>query len=397
MELLGIDDASLMLAIQLQQEDLELWDKSRKGKYKEGEIPDSDLAFEAYRQELESFETLVSDQALSLSIARAVETDQNILSVLAATDEQSSRDRDYALRLSDDPNARATPQSEPANDKSKSFCEDDIFEQIRALYVPPPNQAYNDDTDTFDFISHAESSQWAATRPMHECTGCLDQFPPLALTTCPCSHNYCRQCLVKLFLASFKDESLFPPRCCQEAIPVEGNSRFLSPELVGQYRAKKMEFETTNRVYCSRPSCSTFVSPLFVEDEVAHCPRCGHKTCSVCKGDSHSGICPSDTGSQQVLRMAEENHWQRCYSCRRVVEWEHGCHHMSKTPFPPQNRRSFLVTVSSPVTTSLSMWCAVLLYLRQEMENMFLRAVDRRPTYCESQQHRRQGRTRTAT
>ncbi|KAJ4266128.1 hypothetical protein NW762_004108 [Fusarium torreyae] len=335
MEPLGIDDASLMLAIQLQQEDLELWESSRKGKHKEGEIPDSELAFETYRQELESFQTLVSDQALSLSIARAVEADQGILSALAATDEQSSKDHEYALRLSDDPNARAPLESEPAEDNSKDLGEDGIFEQIRALYAPPPNQVYNDDTDTFDFIPHAESSQWAVARPMKECTGCLDQFPPLALTTCPCSHDYCRQCLVKLFLAAFKDESLFPPRCCQEAIPVESNRRFLSPELVGQYRAKKMEFETPDRTYCSKPSCSTFVPPPFVQDEVAHCPRCGHKTCSVCKGDSHSGICPSDIGSQQVLRMAEENHWQRCNSCGRVVELAHGCNHISESNSHP--------------------------------------------------------------
>ncbi|PVH71728.1 hypothetical protein DL98DRAFT_387736, partial [Cadophora sp. DSE1049] len=32
---------------------------------------------------------------------------------------------------------------------------------------------------------------------------------------------------------------------------------------------------------------------------------------------------------QQVLQAADENGWQRCYSCRRLVELDIGCNHIT--------------------------------------------------------------------
>lgn len=141
----------------------------------------------------------------------------------------------------------------------------------------------------------------------------------------------CRGCLVGLVGSSLQDESLFPPRCCGQHIPIEPG-RWFSPDLVGEFRAKRVEFETPNRTYCSELSCSTFVPLAFIAGGVARCPKCSRRTCADCKGQYHIGICPSDSAPQQVLQVATENSWQRCFACHRVVELEFGCNHMSKSP-----------------------------------------------------------------
>ncbi|KAM5343529.1 hypothetical protein ACJ41O_012066 [Fusarium nematophilum] len=271
---------------------------------------------EACRYELESMENLISDRSLSLSIARAVEADGGVIAAARAAEDQAARDREFALRLSSNPRARPGRSRAKANKKAAATddLDDEMIEKLKAMYIGMTGPtAFASDLDDTDLFPQAESSSWAATgrhAKTRECISCRDQFPQLSA-------------------CSLQDESLFPPRCCGQHIPIEGNSRFLSPELVGEYRAKKVEFETPNRTYCSDPFCSTFVPPQFIADDVAHCPRCGRRSCVHCKGAWHKGICPSDSASQEVLRIAADNGWQRCTACGRVVELEHGCNHMT--------------------------------------------------------------------
>ncbi|QPC59114.1 hypothetical protein HYE67_001345 [Fusarium culmorum] len=176
-----------------------------------------------------------------------------------------------------------------------------------------------------------ESSSWASSRnesQTTECIACNNQFPPLALFKPLCSHEYCRACLAGLVRSSLQNESLFPPKCCGQAIPIK-QGRWLSPQLVGQFQAKKLDFDTPNRTYCSEPSCSTFIPPVFINGEAATCPRCSRRACIHCKGSHHTGVCPSDTASQQFLQLAVQNGWQQCYSCHQVVKLDTGCYQMT--------------------------------------------------------------------
>ncbi|RMJ16380.1 hypothetical protein CDV36_003924 [Fusarium kuroshium] len=289
MECCGIDIESLMLAIQLQREDLEECEHAKKGKHREGEIIDSEVALEACRQELEEMATLISDQALCISIAKAVESDALLIAEAKATEEQATGDRALALRLSGNPPARPATNTTKTNEKKRpaDHLDDASIERFKLMNRFEPD--------------HAESSSSAASRAppeTRECIACTDRFPAPALLRSPCSHEYCRDCL-------------------------------FSPTFVGEFRAKKLEHDTPNRTYCSQSSCSTFVPPAFIAKDVARCPKCSQRTCVHCKGPFHDGVCPSDTVSQQVLEMATQNGWQQCKVCKRVVELEQGCNHIT--------------------------------------------------------------------
>jgi len=168
----------------------------------------------------------------------------------------------------------------------------------------------------------------------------------------PCGHAYCIGCLKELFKTSMQDESLMPPRCCREEIPIDLAK--LTPKETEDFYAKSLECSTTDRLYCSQPTCSTFIPPASIVNSVGTCPKyvrlklqklsftnidihflytrlgCGVKTCSICKAASHGNLdCPKDEATAAVLALASEAGWIRCYRCRAVVELTQGCYHMT--------------------------------------------------------------------
>ncbi|KAG5753542.1 hypothetical protein H9Q70_003819 [Fusarium xylarioides] len=229
-----MDTLSLMLALQLQQQDLNLWEQSKKGKQRQGEVADSDLAFEACRHELELMTAQISDQVMALSIARAVESDGQLIREAQLAEEQAVKDREYAVRLSRDPNAAKRSDAEKGNKLPRvNEEEDDLIDILRSMNLGGLDGSTS---------GQPESSTWAALRKapqMKECIACNDRFPPLALSRSPCSHEYCRECIVGLVRSSLQDETLFPPRCCGQNIPVT-KGRWFSPELVASRLARRL-------------------------------------------------------------------------------------------------------------------------------------------------------------
>jgi hypothetical protein len=87
----------------------------------------------------------------------------------------------------------------------------------------------------------------------------------------PCGHAYCLGCLRDLFKASMQDESLMPPRCCRQAIPLALAK--LTLKEIEDYNAKQLEYSTTDRLYCSQPTCSIFIPPKFIVNNIGTCPK----------------------------------------------------------------------------------------------------------------------------
>lgn len=48
-----------------------------------------------------------------------------------------------------------------------------------------------------------------------------------------------------------------------------------------------------------------------------------------CKARAHTGDCLNDPATRKLIAVAQENGWQRCYSCWRMVELEIGCNHIT--------------------------------------------------------------------
>lgn len=170
--------------------------------------------------------------------------------------------------------------------------------------------------------------------PLPECVSCGLQERG-SVFKCPCGHDYCGQCMVNLLELAVVDESLFPPRCCKTEIPLDIMEPFLTSRQIRTFNEKKVEFGTPNRTYCHDVTCSAFIPPDLLSDilpeQVVTCGKCGKQTCTMCKGAGHElEDCPDDTATQEVIHLAQEKGWQRCFSCGRMVELYQGCNHISK-------------------------------------------------------------------
>lgn len=224
---------------------------------------------------------------------------------------------------------------------SAAEMDEELLEKLSARYVASP--AENDDTGGPAYADSEEESEQPLSTSFsgsyqyskkRRCTACQEFIDFSRVARAPCGHEYCEDCLRDLFKSSMTDESLFPPRCCSQSIPSVSVRIFLTSEIVHQFGKKKIEFETKDRTYCSSPTCSAFLNAENIEAERGTCPDCGTITCTMCKATAHGGDCPADVNLQLVLATAAENSWQRCYSCRRLVELDTGCNHMTCVSAP---------------------------------------------------------------
>ncbi|KAK0647064.1 hypothetical protein B0T16DRAFT_429654 [Cercophora newfieldiana] len=321
MEIYNFDPETMRVVLLMQLEDLDELARTinAKGKNRDGDVPDAVAAVEAYRLELTECSQILADRAICRSVAQAVDLDAAAIRALLAEEERAIQDRDLAFRLAGKPNPRAAaPATQPTT-----------------LSADWGNPMDIDADDYAKSLGNAESSKWAASRAdvveMKTCVVCGDEHRLFNICTSnACGHSYCRGCLVSLFQASMKDESLFPPKCCGNPITIQMSRHILSAELIGTFNAKKIEFETPNRTYCSDLKCSTFIPPQAIKGGVATCVRCRANTCAVCKKAEHQGQdCPDDPATQALLRLAKEQQWQKCYKCAHLVELNHGCNHIT--------------------------------------------------------------------
>jgi IBR domain, a half RING-finger domain len=132
------------------------------------------------------------------------------------------------------------------------------------------------------------------------------------------------------------DESSFPPRCCRQAIPRDSLFPFIARDVREMFEKASNEFSTRprDRVYCSNATCSEFLgtggTDLTARRSMT-CPECDHSTCSICRGPAHprNTACSQDEGTGAIQSLMEENQWQRCPECHRVIELTYGCFHMT--------------------------------------------------------------------
>ncbi|KAF3076291.1 hypothetical protein CFAM422_001373 [Trichoderma lentiforme] len=309
-----IDQATFNLIMELQLQD---------AKHHQAEQSDAELALQVYYSELESLAATSSDQAIARSMAHAALNDGDFIRNHLEEEQQAVRDREYAMNGY--PSAVVPNITTP--DK---VIEDGMIKKLAALY----NGVVDDPCSTVGEPSSRQTTRAdkLSSAPMKgRCLACMEDVPFSETVQCPCSHEYCRACIAKLFKAAMSDESLYPPRCCGQSIPLGMNQIFLPAELVREYREKELEYSTQNRTYCHRPSCSAFIPQQSIQGDIAVCTKCRKKTCTFCKGKSHKkGHCPADAATLDLLRIASENGWQRCYSCRTLVDLSTGCNHITR-------------------------------------------------------------------
>jgi late competence protein required for DNA uptake (superfamily II DNA/RNA helicase) len=112
---------------------------------------------------------------------------------------------------------------------------------------------------------------------MFQCVSCMERHPRAMMVTAKCGDRYCSECVKSLFMRSTKDEGLYPPKCCKQAIPLALVARHMDTNELATYQLAAVEFATQERVYCSNLSCGKFIVPDDIESglQLASCSACG--------------------------------------------------------------------------------------------------------------------------
>lgn len=145
-----------------------------------------------------------------------------------------------------------------------------------------------------------------------------------------CDHYFCHECLRRLFKLSLTDPQHMPPKCCtSDPIPLKHVDKLLSSRTKHLWNKKYAEFTTNNRIYCPTPDCGEWIPPKNIHKKIGKCHKCKTAVCAMCNSKAHGKEdCPKDPELLKFLDTAQENKYQRCYSCKRFVELERGCNHM---------------------------------------------------------------------
>ncbi|TGO23965.1 hypothetical protein BPAE_0116g00260 [Botrytis paeoniae] len=169
-----------------------------------------------------------------------------------------------------------------------------------------------------------------------ECLTCLsDDIPKSKCAKLRCGHRMCHSCLKRIFRLSVKDPAHMPPKCCTaEHIPLKHVEKLFDVPFKKLWNKKYQEYTTKNRIYCPAKKCGEWIKPENIHKEngkkYGTCGRCKTKVCALCNGKWHgSKECPKDEETNKLLETAKQAGWQRCYSCRTMVELKEGCNHMT--------------------------------------------------------------------
>ncbi|UJR20435.1 hypothetical protein I4U23_023566 [Adineta vaga] len=255
---------------------------------------------------------LDSDSESSESFDEAWQADLALIRELTRQEKQAEDDRILAARL-----AGVTLDEIPENVRKMAILTEDHHNTIKRKVIK--NNA------TTDFTTKKTNHESI----LMKCAVCMELVSKNDPRV-PCGHAYCIGCLKELFTTSMQDETLMPPRCCRKEIPTD--LARLTLKETEDFNAKRLEYSTIDRLYCSQPTCSTFIPPSLIIDSIGTCPnsKCRTTTCAICKGASHGNLdCPKDDDTAALLAAAKEAGWTRCYRCRAVVELTHGCYHIT--------------------------------------------------------------------
>ncbi|KAI6760598.1 hypothetical protein HG530_009458 [Fusarium avenaceum] len=259
----------------------------------------------------------VSISALAKRVLRGAPRTSPRLSANMSQGEQSARSARYAQRVARQEKRAAENDSTNNKQGETSDANHEMQDQVSA----------DDESDESDEPDESDDSDDGDEADMLHCTICLEVFPETETVEVPCGHDLCKPCIIWCVERAIAHEALFPPKCCQQEIPIEVNS-FLSHDLVDRFEQKRLEYETVNRTYCSNQRCLKFIPPFCIDDGDAICNDCGDVTCATCRAAAHAGPCASDPQTLSLLALAEREGWKRCTKCGRVIELSLGCNSM---------------------------------------------------------------------
>ncbi|GLI78253.1 hypothetical protein PoHVEF18_006562 [Penicillium ochrochloron] len=335
----------------LQEQFDELADEG-KGKQPSRGPSDIQVALESLNRQIRVQEQLEADLAFAKSLEKTLQEDEDILARFQREEAMARADRQLALSIAGmggaavptvpaPPTAPRIPPTTPAiarrnggasQAKAQPTSPETSGETKPKRPAQDPVAAESSNAAQKRRLSSAcaESSQMAERRqksaaPRSTCVACNDSAESTNMVQAPCSHYYCKPCLVKLVELALAGDTPFPPRCCSNTIPLSVLRIHIGADLTLRHEEKTIEREDPHRTFCSNHACGSYILPAWKKGNTATCRTCGRQSCTLCGAECHEGACQAE--DDRMLKFAAGKRWQRC-KCGYVVELNTGCNHI---------------------------------------------------------------------
>ncbi|XP_010431633.1 PREDICTED: ATP-dependent RNA helicase DEAH12, chloroplastic-like [Camelina sativa] len=212
---------------------------------------------------------------------------------------------------------------------------------------------YNDEDEdlkilcfTPSSLEKGQSSSSSSTRRTFDCEICVERKPKIeSFRINGCSHSYCNDCVSKYIAAKLQDNILSikcPVSGCSGQLEPEQCCHILPRDVFDRWGDALCEavIMPSKRFYCPYKDCSALV---FLDESgekinESECPHCHRMVCVECGTKWHPEItCEEfqklvenerDRDDILLKKMAEDQNWRRCPSCKFYIELTEGCSSM---------------------------------------------------------------------
>ncbi|CAD8058604.1 unnamed protein product [Paramecium sonneborni] len=158
-----------------------------------------------------------------------------------------------------------------------------------------------------------------------QCNICLEQIQSNKYVLMACQHIFHKQCLENLI----KAQADLPIRCpnfeCKQEILRDDLENITTKQIMDKldkFAFNQYLLRNPNIFQCPTQNCKGVYE---IEGFTQVCMICQQIFCTKCKKQYHEGIC----GEQSFVKVAKEQNYSQCSSCKRWIEKTFGCNHIS--------------------------------------------------------------------
>lgn len=150
-----------------------------------------------------------------------------------------------------------------------------------------------------------------------------------------CMHLFCKSCITEYLAIRIFESNVLKMPCphheCPSEISEEDIIKLLPEKLYQKYQIFKRNEELNNSPFlrwCPIPDCTGYDIGNMSKDKLI-CNACGHKYCYYCSEPWHTNSKCKEINDKELDKWGKKNNVRYCPNCRRKVEKNHGCDHMT--------------------------------------------------------------------
>jgi E3 ubiquitin-protein ligase RNF19A len=168
------------------------------------------------------------------------------------------------------------------------------------------------------------------------CEICYMEYPSESVISLPCGHMFCVTCIDGYLCLEIKEARVLQIKCCQVdcefVFDPEIIASIVSPSQYEKYltfkRNKLTELDPDSK-WCPNPKCGQVVKRENSDSNYMKCADCGTEICYECNEPWHPKVTCEKATDESYEAWARGKNIQKCPNCKRRVEKDSGCNHMT--------------------------------------------------------------------